>query len=133
VKVAHPLMGKDLTEMWQAGGDLRAWVAYHLDRHASPAPAAPAAEAPTTTEAPVACAQEAPPPAREVPAVEQSAALPVRFPWAVRWAREMGYLAIRDMQTGEWHEVPVHQSPDRWRDEARAHKAAQRLGMKVPA
>jgi len=33
VRVARPLDGKDLTEMHQAGGDLRAWASYLLERH----------------------------------------------------------------------------------------------------
>jgi len=32
VKRVQPLQGHDLTEFWQAGGDLRAWMLFHLDR-----------------------------------------------------------------------------------------------------
>ncbi|MCD6552443.1 MAG: hypothetical protein J7M16_00375 [Anaerolineae bacterium] len=32
VKRVQPLQGHDLTEFWQAGGDLRQWVLFHLDR-----------------------------------------------------------------------------------------------------
>jgi len=32
VRRVWPLQGKDLTDFYQAGGDLRAWVIYHLER-----------------------------------------------------------------------------------------------------
>lgn len=40
VRRVHPLQGNDLTDFYRAGGDLRAWVSYHLERpgHTSPLP-----------------------------------------------------------------------------------------------
>ena len=53
--------------------------------------------------------------------------LPKRYAWEVRWAREMGYVQVRDVFTGDWHEVPVTQCPESWIKLARATKAAERL------
>jgi hypothetical protein len=36
VRRVRPLQGKDLTDFHQAGGDLRAWVTYHLERLDAP-------------------------------------------------------------------------------------------------
>jgi len=36
VRRVRPLQGNDVTEFHQAGGDLRAWVVYHLERNAEP-------------------------------------------------------------------------------------------------
>ena len=32
IRRVHPLRGRDLTDFYQAGGNLRAWVVYHLER-----------------------------------------------------------------------------------------------------
>jgi hypothetical protein len=32
VRRARPLQGNDLTDFYQTGADLRAWVAYHLEQ-----------------------------------------------------------------------------------------------------
>src|SRR5688500_874398 len=37
----------------------------------------------------------------------------------VRWARDRGWLAVRDPFTGEWHEVLVRECPPSWCDAAR--------------
>jgi len=50
---ARPLEGNDVTEFWRSGGDLRAWVAYHLARLDAAASSSP----------PPAAASSSPPPA----------------------------------------------------------------------
>ncbi len=127
VRVVRPLVGKDLTDMYLAGGDLRAWVTYNVARHVPPA------ESPMATDAPIEqqdVSVQHPPVA---PPIDVSPVLPARFPWRVQWAREMGYLSIRDMQTGEWLEVSARSCPDWWRDEARARKAAEKMSRGVRA
>jgi len=52
----RPLQGKDITDFWTAGGDLRAWVSFHLARldaaaSSSPPPAA-ASSAPVDPDDP---------------------------------------------------------------------------------
>jgi hypothetical protein len=50
----------------------------------------------------------------------------MRFSMSVRYAREMGWLEVRDVFTGEWLEVAIKDAPDSWRDMARREKEARR-------
>jgi hypothetical protein len=39
------------------------------------------------------------------------------IPWrgvVTCWARERGWLAVRDPFTGEWHEIPAREAPPSW-------------------
>jgi hypothetical protein len=47
--------------------------------------------------------------------LSQAEDAPFRYPFAVRWAREMGWLEVRDCFTGQWHQIPASDAPDRWR------------------
>lgn len=49
-----------------------------------------------------------------------------RYPWCVRWARARGLLEVRDVFTGEWHQVEASQVPDEWRWEATQTSRAER-------
>jgi hypothetical protein len=43
-----PLVGKDITDFWKAGGNLRAWVSFHLAALANEAPPEPCPSTPAT-------------------------------------------------------------------------------------
>jgi hypothetical protein len=54
--------------------------------------------------------------------------VPILYPMEVRWARELGWLAIRDVHTGEWHEVPARECPLSWARDANARKQSRPSG-----
>jgi hypothetical protein len=48
-------------------------------------------------------------------------------PWRgleIRWARERGWLAVRDPADGRWHEVPARDCPESWRRAANRARSA---------
>jgi hypothetical protein len=48
-------------------------------------------------------------------------------PWRgleIRWARERGWLAVRDPADGMWHEVPARDCPESWSRVANRARAA---------
>jgi DNA primase len=99
-------IGKDPTDFMQAGGDLRAWLTFELERLDLLMGDPSRKRAMATT----------------VPLVEaRHDGVPVRA-WQgvqVHWGRERGDLAVRDPATGEWHEI-------RYRDATPVWKAAIR-------
>jgi DNA primase len=101
-------VGKDVTELWQRGGRVRDWVEYELEcLAANGSPAAVAA-------------------AKRTPA--QGSAEPeeprAKYPFEVRWGRELRWLALRDPFDGRWtHEVQMRDCPSHWVDMARDDKA----------
>ena len=46
----------------------------------------------------------------------------IRYPVEIRWARERGWICVRDAFTGEWHEVLADQVPPWWRRQAQIEK-----------
>lgn len=62
-------------------------------------------------------------------AERETLAWPVaRYPFAVRWAREKGWLEIRDIHDGSWIGAMAYTCPDSWRREATAMSRARRYG-----
>jgi hypothetical protein len=51
----------------------------------------------------------------------------IRYDLEVWYAREMGWLRVRDPFTGEWHEIPSKEAPYSWRREAHDRKAKAKL------
>jgi len=102
IRVRVPV-GKDATDFVKAGGDLRAWLSFELERldllseELSPEPVI------AITEPPV----EAPPDTE-----------PESRPWRgvrVRWGRERGDLAMQDPADGTWHEIAYRDATPAWR------------------
>jgi len=54
--------------------------------------------------------------------IEAATPLEVRYPVEIRWARERGWICVRDAFTGEWHEVLADQVPPWWRRQAQIEK-----------
>ena len=46
----------------------------------------------------------------------------LRYPVAVRWASERGWLRVRDPFSGEWHEIRAADAPACWRDALRRRR-----------
>ena len=45
-----------------------------------------------------------------------------RYPLAVRWSRERGWLDVCDVARGEWWAVAAQDAPPSWRSMARAER-----------
>jgi hypothetical protein len=54
--------------------------------------------------------------------VNATEALVIRYPVEIRWARERGWIRVRDAFSGEWHEVLADQVPPWWRRQAQIEK-----------
>lgn len=50
------------------------------------------------------------------------APLVLRYPVALRWSAEQGWLRARDPFTGEWHELRAADAPACWRDALRRRR-----------
>jgi hypothetical protein len=48
--------------------------------------------------------------------------LEIRYPVEIRWARERGWILVRDAFTGQWHQVLADQVPPWWRRQAQIEK-----------
>lgn len=59
------------------------------------------------------------------------AELEIRFDVEIRWARERGWMLIRDAFTGEWHEVPADRVPPWWRQYATIEKKRLQGGRRA--
>jgi hypothetical protein len=46
----------------------------------------------------------------------------IRYPVEIRWARERGWIQVRDAFTGQWHELLAEQVPPWWRRQAQIEK-----------
>lgn len=44
-------------------------------------------------------------------------------PIQLRWARERGWIAVRDPATGQWHEIQYKDAPESWKDALRRPRA----------
>jgi hypothetical protein len=51
----------------------------------------------------------------------------IRYDIEVWYARELGWLRVRDPFTGEWHEIQAKDAPFSWRREAHDRKAKAKL------
>lgn len=96
VRIRVPI-GKDATDFVKAGGDLRAWLLFELDRIGLLDEEVPGPPSVATT---VSVAGEAP--ERQWRGVQ------------VRWGRERGDIAVQDPVTGEWHEMAYRDAPRVW-------------------
>lgn len=47
----------------------------------------------------------------------------------VKWAREPGYIALHDPNTGEWRELPASQCPPWALEDAKAHHRRGKAGV----
>jgi hypothetical protein len=64
------------------------------------------------------------PGAQELAAIETQA---IKYwPVDVCWARERGWLRVRDPFTGQWHEMLAKEAPSGWSRLASMHKAERR-------
>jgi hypothetical protein len=52
----------------------------------------------------------------------EPAQLEIRYAMEIRWARERGWIQIRDAFTGQWHELLADQVPPWWRRQAQMEK-----------
>jgi hypothetical protein len=49
------------------------------------------------------------------PAATEEEPLPIPMPVQVRWAREKGWIEIRDPVDGSWHEIPYEHATPVWK------------------
>jgi len=97
-------IGKDPTDFVKAGGDLRAWLLFELERlgllkeELLPEPVRVATEPESIPE-------------REWRGVQ------------VHWGRERGDLAVQDPSDGTWHEMAYRDAPPVWKSAVRRGKA----------
>ena len=52
--------------------------------------------------------------------------LEIRYPVEIRWARERGWILVRDAFSGQWHQVLADQVPPWWRRQAQLEKQRSR-------
>lgn len=100
-------IGKDATDFIKAGGDLRAWLLFELER-LDLLDMGPLLEPAIATTVVVAEKPAEPGPAR---------------PWRgvqVHWGRERGDIAVQDPMTGEWHEIAYRDATPVWQAAVRA-------------
>jgi len=90
---------KDGTDYWKAGGDLRAWLTFELERldllsatTSAPSASVAVARAPSATRPPMVC-----------------------------WGRERGDIAVRD-PWGEWHEIAYRDATPIWQAAVRSKR-----------
>lgn len=67
----------------------------------------------------------------ELAKVSEETRLRVRYPFAVRWARQKGVLLVRDCLDGDWLEVSATTVPPWWKWVATEDAKKERAGRKV--
>jgi hypothetical protein len=70
--------------------------------------------------------EKSPPPAAVEIGSHPPLRIPILYAFEVRWARERGWLAIRDVHTGQWLGVPAKECPPSWIREAQRVKAREK-------